>query len=135
MIRRGNHDVCAEVAEFLGEFALDVEVEVHQRGNHGGTADQRQDGHGEPAATAAQKFEDDAPEHYSPLRISAGSNCEARRNGTRLPTMATIAASAMTTGIKTKRGDAGRAEDSGAKHTRKNRAEREPDHAAGDGEQ
>ena len=38
------------------------------------------------------------PEHHSPLRIGAGLKCAARRNGIRLPTIATSAASPSTTG-------------------------------------
>ncbi|MGB6625540.1 MAG: hypothetical protein WBE43_12215 [Candidatus Acidiferrales bacterium] len=53
---RGDDEVRAEGTEFLGEFAIDVEIKIQKRGNNSAAADEREQRDGEPDAIAAEQM-------------------------------------------------------------------------------
>src|SRR5712691_8440272 len=106
MFRENDH-IGAEGSEFRSEAALGVYLEIEEGGGDCCSSTEGEQHHKEPAWVCAKQSSNDAPEHgpigcatighHSPLRMGAGSYCEARCSGMALPRIVTPAASAMTT--------------------------------------
>src|SRR6266566_383620 len=104
---RNDQYVWAEGAEFGGEAALGIDLQIKKGGGDGSAGSEGEQHDEQPAAVGSEQTPKDAPEHrsigiakfshHSPRKMGAGSMREARRRGMALPRSVTMAAIPITT--------------------------------------
>src|SRR6202050_2171652 len=103
---RQNGDVGSERSKLRAQLAFRVPLKIQQRGGNGGAACNGDQSDDQSSPACDKEPSQHTPEHYSPLKMGAGSKRAARRSGTTLPVSTTRIASATATGKRIRRAGA-----------------------------